>query len=73
VTNVTTEAGPSGSNPNINTSVNFEVALPVEELYCNSLACCVYDNIFGGFSQPTIGTFSIQIGKIKTQMEEHQE
>ena len=48
VTNVQTEPGPSGSNPNINTTITFEVELPEEELYCNSLACSVFDNLFAG-------------------------
>ena len=69
VTNVSTDPNACGPNPNINTMLTFNVQLPVEELYCPSLACDCYDYVFMGFSQPLIGTFSIPIGAIKTKTE----
>lgn len=62
--NVTTQPGPYGPNPNLNTVVKFVVPLPTAELYCPSLSCTVYDQVFLGLSQPIIGTFSIPLGKI---------
>jgi hypothetical protein len=38
--------------------------LPNDELFCPVLSCSAYDNIFMGFNQPLIGTFSIPIGKL---------
>mmetsp|Transcript_40372 Transcript_40372/g.52911 ORF Transcript_40372/g.52911 Transcript_40372/m.52911 type:complete len:142 (+) Transcript_40372:2403-2828(+) len=69
VTNVSTDPNAPGANPNINTMLTFNVQLPIEELYCPSLACDVYDYVFMGMSQPLIGTFSIPVGKIKTKTE----
>ena len=69
VTNVQTDPKANGPNPNINTMLTFNVQLPVEELYCPSLACDAYDQVFIGFSQPLIGTFSLPIGDLKTAYE----
>ena len=69
VTNVATDPNACGPNPNINTMLTFNVQLPIEELYCPSLACDCYDYVFMGFSQPLIGTFSIPVGKLKTKTE----
>ncbi len=69
VTNVSTDPNACGPNPNINTMLTFNVQLPIEELYCPSLACDCYDYVFMGFSQPLIGTFSIPVGAIKTKTE----
>ena len=62
--NVHTLPGPSGANPNINSVVKFNVPLPVAELYCPALSCTVYDQVFLGFSQPVVGTFTIPLGTI---------
>ena len=69
VTNVQTDPNANGPNPNINTMLTFNVQLPIEELYCPSLACDAYDCVFIGFSQPLIGTFSLPIGDLKTKHE----
>ena len=49
--------------------LTFNVQLPIEELYCPSLACDAYDQVFIGFSQPLIGTFSLPIGDLKSEYE----
>ena len=67
ITNVQTDPNASGPNPNINTTLTFNVPLPVDELYCPSLACDAYDHVFLGLSQPLIGTFTLPIGKCKTE------
>ena len=69
VTNVATDPNACGPNPNINTMLTFNVQLPIEELYCPSLACDCFDYVFMGMSQPLIGTFSIPVGALKTKME----
>ncbi len=38
--------------------------LPSDQLYCPKLQCAVYDNIFKGWNQPLLGTFTIPIGDI---------
>ena len=73
VSNVSTDPNACGPNPNINTMLTFNVQLPVEELYCPSLACEAFDYVFMGFSQPLIGTFSIPVGAIKTKAERKRE
>ena len=70
ITNVQTDPNANGPNPNINTSLHFNVQLPVKEIYCPSLSCDVYDYVFLGMSQPLIGTFSIPIGALKTKDED---
>ena len=70
VTNVSTDPNAPGPNPNINTMLTFNVQLPVEELYCPSLSCDVYDYVFMGLNQPLVGTFSIPVGKLKTKQEQ---
>ena len=69
VTNVQTDPNACGPNPNINTMLTFNVQLPIEELYCPSLACDCFDYVFMGMSQPLIGTFSIPVGALKTKAE----
>jgi len=44
--------------------MKFQVPLPIEPLYCPRLSCQVYDQVFGGFSQPIIGNFTIPIGDL---------
>jgi hypothetical protein len=44
--------------------VKFSMPLPNDELYCPVLQCSSYDNIFMGFNQPLIGTFTIPIGQL---------
>ena len=70
VTNVQTDPNANGPNPNINTTLTFNVNLPMEKLYCPSLECDVFDFVYRGFQQPLVGTFSIPIGEIKNSTEE---
>jgi hypothetical protein len=58
-----------GSNPTINTMINFEAPLPGDSLFCPRLSCQVYDNIFKGFgNQPLIGNFTIPIGDLMADL-----
>lgn len=68
VTNIKTHPSSTGSNPNINTMINFGIDLPVDPLYCPKLACDVYDYVYKGLVQPLLGTFAISIGEIMQEM-----
>ena len=61
---VTTAPSDTGSNPNINSVIDFSAKLPDEELHCPMLTVVVKDMIFLGLSQPIIGTFDIPIGEV---------
>ena len=65
--NIKTIPGEPGSNPNINSTIKFNIPLPRDELYCPALSCIVYDQVFLGFSQPQVGTFTIPLGQIMQQ------
>jgi hypothetical protein len=64
VENVQTAPKATGSNPVINEEITFTTRLPVDKLYCPKLSCEVFDNICKGWSQPTIGTFTLDIGSV---------
>ena len=71
---VSTQPGPSGPNPTINSVISFQVPMPVNDLYAPSMACRVYDKVFKGFSGQLIGVFTIPIGQImRDQKEEYDE
>jgi len=53
--------------------MTFKVPLPIDPLFCPRLSCQVFDNVFGGLSQPMIGNFTIPVGDlIKGLREERQ-
>jgi hypothetical protein len=62
--NVTTDPKSPGPNPTLNTTMFFNIPLPVDKLYCPMLSCIAYDYIFRGWSQPEIGVFTIPIGQL---------
>lgn len=64
VSNIKTNPGDSGCNPNINTTITFTLRLPVSALFCPKLSCDVFDYVFKGLVQPLLGTFSIPIGDV---------
>ena len=64
MSNLVTKAGPTGPNPTLNTTIEFNIPLPTKPLYCPKLSCFVYDNIFMGMSQAQIGTFTLEIGQM---------
>ena len=63
--NIKTQPSATGPNPTISTVIKFKISLPNDSLYCPSLTCGVYDYIFKGVSQPLIGNFVIDIGKLQ--------
>jgi hypothetical protein len=64
LSNIRTEPKMAGSDPTLNTLIEFNAPLPVEELFCPRMSCSVFDNIAMGLSQPLIGTFVIPIGDL---------
>ncbi len=65
----------AGTDPTLNTLIEFNAPLPVDILFCPRMSCSVFDNIAMGFAQPLIGTFVIPIGDlmhdlIKERLEE---
>ena len=62
LSSISTNPGPSGSDPTINSVISFSVPMPINSLYAPSLSCRVYDKVFKGFSGQLIGTFTIPIG-----------
>ena len=65
VENVQTLPKEGGSNPNINTVIQFEIKIPDNPLFCPSMSCDAFDHLyFDGMAQPHIGTFTLKLGKI---------
>jgi len=65
VSDIFTEPGETGPDPNIKTSLKFLANIPGIEEYCPRMTCNCYDKIyFDGMAQPMIGTFTLKIGDI---------
>jgi len=62
--NIRTEPKMAGTDPTLNTLIEFNAPLPEDELFCPKMSCSVFDSVVMGFSQPLIGTFTIPIGKL---------
>ena len=62
--NIKTEPKMAGSDPTLNTLLEFNAPLPIDELFCPRPSCVVFDNIAMGLSQPQIGTFVIPVGDL---------
>ena len=72
----TTQPKDKGSNPTINSAFKFDLNLPESKIYMPQLQCEVYDYIFSGMINPTLGLFLINIQKLieetHKQMEDDQ-
>ena len=53
-----------GANPTINTVIQFQTKLPIDDNFMPELQCEVYDNILSGLSNSLLGVFSIDVKKI---------
>lgn len=62
--NIRTEPKMAGTDPTLNTLIEFKAPLPTDVLFCPRMACSVFDNIAMGYSQPLIGTFTIPVGDL---------
>ena len=60
----TTQPKDKGSNPTINSAIKFDLKLPKDELFMPQLQCEVYDYIFSGLVNPTLGLFLLDIKKL---------
>ena len=70
----TTQPKDKGSNPTINTSLKFDINLPINEVFMPQLQCQVFDYIFSGMINPSLGLFLIDLKRLinqtKNQIEE---
>lgn len=68
VDNVFTQPTCKGPNPNIRTTVQFEVQMPNDPTFLPHMTCEVFDNVFLSLlSQPSIGCFNLKLGKSMEQ------
>ena len=70
----TTQPKDKGSNPTINTSLKFDINLPTNEIFMPQLQCQVFDYIFAGMFNPSLGIFLLDLRHLihntKKQIEE---
>ena len=65
----TTQPKDKGSNPTINTSLKFDINLPKKEIFLPQLQCQVFDYIFSGMFNPTLGVFLLNLKRLIAQTE----
>ena len=63
----TTQPKDKGSNPTINTSLKFDINLPINEIFMPQLQCQVFDYIFSGMINPSLGLFLINLKRLITE------
>ena len=56
-----------GENPTINTLIQFETKLPIQDEFLPELQCEVYDNILSGMANSLLGVFTLNLKKIIKQ------
>ena len=59
-----TQPKDKGSNPTINSAIKFDLKLPKDETFMPQLQCEVYDYIYSGLVNPTLGLFLLNIKNI---------
>ena len=65
VSDIFTEPGEGGSDPNIRTTLKVLVNIPANEEYCPRMTCTAYDKLYlAGMRQPILGTFTLKLGDI---------
>jgi len=65
VSDIFTEPGEGGSDPNIRTTLKILVRIPANEEYCPRMTCTAYDKLyFEGMTQPILGSFTLKLGDI---------
>ena len=62
-----TQPKDKGSNPTINSALKFDLNLPTEEIFMPQLQCQVFDYIFSGMMNPSLGVFLLNIKRIIEQ------
>jgi hypothetical protein len=71
--NIKTEPKMAGSDPTLNTLIEFNAPLPVDTLFCPRLAVTAHDSIAMGVNQPIIGNFVIPVGDLMLALIEERE
>lgn len=66
--NIKTEPKMAGSDPTLNTLIEFNAPLPKDTLFCPRMAVTVFDSIAMGLRQPTVGNFTIPIGDLMHEL-----
>jgi hypothetical protein len=65
VSEIYTEPGQGGTDPNIQTTLKIQVNIPSEPFYCPRMTCMAFDKLYlDGMSQPILGTFTLRLGEI---------
>ena len=59
-----TQPKDKGSNPTINSALKFDLNLPSSDIYMPQLQCEVFDYIFSGMMNPSLGLFLINTKKL---------
>lgn len=67
---IKTQPKETGSSPNINTVLKFDVNLPLDEVYIPQLQCMVKDSMLAGFLNQLLGVFMIDIKRIISEYKE---
>ena len=71
VDNIVTQPKDGGPNPNIKTTLQFEIKIPSDPTFCPRMTCDVFDQLFfEGMPQPHVGTFTLKLGDIIIEMQE---
>ena len=65
VNDILTEPKEGGDDPNIRTTLKFQVKIPNDPEYCPRMTCTVYDKLYlEGMAQPILGSFTLKLGDI---------
>ena len=65
VSEIFTQPGEGGSDPNVRTTLKFEVRIPSEPFFTPRMTCMAYDKLyFDGMKQPILGTFTLKLGEM---------
>lgn len=68
VSNIQTQPDDKGPNPNMRTTIQFEVQMPSLPDYCPRMTCDVFDLMFISSAQPHLGTFTLEMGNHVTDL-----
>lgn len=64
VKSIKTEPNASGADPTINTTIAFEVDLPIEKIFVPTMLCMVYDKVLFGISNDLLGVFTFDVSNL---------
>lgn len=72
VSDIYTEPGQSGSDPNIQTTLKIQVNIPSQPFYCPRMTCMAFDKLYlDGMTQPIVGSFTLRLGEILGNVRVH--